>query len=122
MYEVTVQDDFSAAHKLRNYPGRCGGLHGHNWRVAVTVKSKRLDRASMVIDFRELKKKLDSILDELDHKYLNELPYFKKSHPTSENIARYIYQGMHSRLETSFKVFKVTVWETDTSWASYEKG
>ena len=121
MYKVSVEASFSAAHRLKNYPGRCESLHGHNWRVAVTVGSKRLDRVGMVMDFREMKKRLNEVLDELDHRCLNNLSYFKRHNPTSENVARYVYQRMRSRLGASFKISKVTVWETDASWASYEK-
>lgn len=118
MYQVSVEASFSAAHSLRKYPGRCESLHGHNWRVAVTVGSKRLDRVGMVMDFWKLKKGLAEVLDELDHRCLNDLPYFKRYNPTSENVARYLHQRMRPRLGTSFKI---TVWETDTSWASYEE-
>lgn len=113
MYEVTVQAEFSAAHRLRNYHE---DLHGHNWKVSVTVGSERLDDVGMVIDFRKLKERLSEVLGGLDHKYLNDLPYFKKLNPTSENIARYVYEKLRSD-----QIKEVTVWETDTAWASYKE-
>lgn len=121
MYKVKVISDFSAAHMLRDYKGKCENLHGHNWKVEVSVSSKKLDRLGMVIDFKELKRGLNSVLEELDHKNLNDLPYFKKVNPTSENIAKYIYDKMEDhRPLTIDHCLKVTVWESDTACATYE--
>jgi 6-pyruvoyltetrahydropterin/6-carboxytetrahydropterin synthase len=116
MYEAKVALSFSGAHSLRHYEGKCEELHGHNWKVEVTVTREKLDRLGMVIDFKRLKKKLNSVLDILDHKHLNDLPYFKKVNPTSENIAKFIHDKLN------LKSAKVTVWETDNSTASYYKG
>ncbi len=120
MYELTVESAFSAAHRLREYRGKCENLHGHNWRVEVTIASKQLDKRGMVIDFRKLKEKLGSILDKLDHTYLNELSEFKKINPTSENIASYIYSRL-KKLITGKKITvkKVSVWETKDTSATY---
>lgn len=120
MYELTVESGFSAAHRLREYRGKCENLHGHNWRVEVTIASKQLDNGGMVIDFRKIKEKLGSILDKLDHTYLNELSEFKKINPTSENIASYIYSRL-KKLITGKKITvkKVSVWETKDSSATY---
>ncbi|MDP8259534.1 MAG: 6-carboxytetrahydropterin synthase QueD [Candidatus Gygaella obscura] len=117
MFEIKVIADFSSAHRLRGYKGKCEGMHGHNWKVEVVLKSKTLDKLGMVKDFSEVKRVLNDILNELDHKCLNELDCFKKVNPTSENIAKYIYKG----LKKAYKSLKfVSVWESDTSCASYE--
>lgn len=122
MYKIKVISDFSSAHMLRQYKGKCENMHGHNWKIEARVASSKLDEAGMVMDFKELKRLLNAILDELDHKNLNELPYFKKINPTSENIAKYIYDQLAAddkRLTGSDYKLKVTVWESDTSAATY---
>jgi len=122
MFEVTVDMDFSAAHNLRGYRGKCESLHGHNWKVRVAVESKKLDQVGMVVDFKIIKEYLRSVLDLLDHKYLNQTSYFKKINPTSENIARFIYLKMKERLKkNSLAIGSVTVWETDNSFATYRE-
>ena len=120
MYEIEVTAQFNAAHRLRGYRGKCENLHGHNWKVSVSVKSQRLDKTGMVLDFKELKQKINSIIDKLDHSYLNNLEFFRKNNPTSENIARYIYDSIIRKIKKSvYKISKVTVWETDTCGASF---
>ena len=120
MYELTVESGFSAAHRLRNYRGKCENLHGHNWRVEVTIGSNQLDNKGMVIDFRKIKEKLGRVLDGLDHTYLNELSEFKKINPTSENIAGYIYSRLKKLIMgKKITVKKVSVWETKDSSATY---
>ncbi len=122
MYTVRVESHFSAAHKLRGYRGRCEALHGHNWRVEVEIRSAKLNTIGMVCDFKEIKKKLASILKELDHAYLNRIPYFKKHNPTSEKIAEFIYYKLKKRISNKDPALhKVSVWETDTSCAVFEK-
>ena len=118
MYSLRVEGAFSSAHNLRGYKGKCEELHGHNWRVQINIKSDRLDKIGMVLDFKLLKNKLSACLEQMDHKYLNKLPYFKKVNPTSENIAAYIYK----KLIVQTPLLKsVTVWENNTSCATYEK-
>lgn len=120
MYEVMVEGSFSAAHNLRGYRKKCEKLHGHNWKVRVGVRGGELDKTGMLIDFREVKNYLERTLEKLDHKYLNEISYFKVTNPTSENIARFIYNELKSRLKGShYMVSKVTVWESDTTSATY---
>lgn len=117
MYNIKAEGTFSSAHNLRGYKGKCEELHGHNWKVEITVSSNKLDKIGMVMDFKYLKAKLNEVLDKLDHKYLNDLPYFKKVNPTSENIAKYIYDN----LKTAVAAIKsVRVWESDNSSAAYE--
>lgn len=118
MYSVKVEADFSSAHNLRCYRGRCEELHGHNWKVEAVVSADKLDQAGMVLDFKYLKKRLNSILDKLDHKYLNGIVYFKKVNPTSENIAAFIYGALKKEIA---RLESVTVWENDTSAATYRE-
>ena len=123
MYEVTVEGSFSAAHNLRGYKKKCEKLHGHNWKVRVGILGTKLDRTGMLIDFRDVKDYLERILDKLDHKYLNEISHFKVTNPTSENIARFIYNELKAKLESSrYRVTSVTVWESDTTSATYFLG
>jgi len=119
-YTVKVSAQFSSAHSLRGYKGKCEDLHGHNWRVEVTAGAEELDNAGMVVDFKELRGVLKAVTAELDHEHLNELEYFKKINPTSENMARYIYK-MISGKRPELGISEVTVWETDTSAATYSE-
>lgn len=116
MYEVSVRANFSAAHSLRDYQGKCENLHGHNWAVEVAVSSKKLDKNGLLIDFTILKEKLNRILKKLDHTNLNKIPPFKKRNPTSENIAKYIF-NMFKR--DGLKPARVSVWESQNSCATY---
>lgn len=122
MYNISIRTEFNSAHKLRDYKGKCEGLHGHNWTVEVVVGGQRLNKIGMLVDFTDLKKEVSELLDQLDHKYLNELKMFKKINPTSENIAKFIYNGLVGICK-KYKVrpVRVTIWETPTSCASYEK-
>jgi len=114
MYEVSIKSEFSSAHRLRGYKGRCEELHGHNWKVEVNIRKEKLDKVGMIFDFKELKLKLNEILTPLDHHYLNDLAYFKKINPTSENIAKYVFDKLNRKLKSrKLKVSKVTVWESD---------
>ena len=122
MFEVSIAMDFSAAHNLKGYRGKCEALHGHNWKVEVSLGSDRLDEAGMVEDFKVVKEKLKGILDLFDHKYLNVLPYFKKKNPTSENIAKLIYQKLREKIEKrDLKVLFVKVGETQNCFAVYRE-
>lgn len=122
MFEIYIKSDFSSAHFLREYKGKCEDLHGHNWDVEVLILAKNVNKIGIAIDFKELKYKLNAILEKLDHKCLNNLSYFKKINPTSENIAKYIFDQLKPRLKNKFiKLFKVTVWESKSSYASYSR-
>ncbi len=117
MYRIKVEGHFSSAHNLRHYKGKCEELHGHNWKVEAVAACATLDKIGMLLDFKYLKMKLNKILEKLDHKYLNNIPYFKKHNPTSENIAKYIFDV----LKPQVKYLKsITVWETDNSCATYD--
>ena len=122
MYEVTIRAEFSAAHNLREVGGKCESLHGHNFKVEVAVESERLDDQGRVIDFRFLKEKTRTVLEGLDHKYLNELPSFQGQNPSSENLARYLFEEISHLVEQgSRRVGWVAVWESDTSRALFRR-
>jgi len=116
MYSIKIEAHFSAAHNLRNYKGKCEELHGHNWKVEAVVLSGKLDKSGMLLDFEYLKTELNKILEKLDHKYLNNISYFKKANPTSENIARYIYENLKMQVRD---LRSITVWESHNSCATY---
>lgn len=120
MYSLKIITSFAAAHCLVNYQGDCENLHGHNWKVEVTVTARELDKAGLGIDFKVLKRETNALLKTLDHKYLNELPPFLEASPSSENLARYIYGELSLKLNSdNVRVVMVTVWESDFASASY---
>jgi 6-pyruvoyltetrahydropterin/6-carboxytetrahydropterin synthase len=120
MYHLTIQTHFAAAHNLLNYQGDCENLHGHNWKVEVTVMTDELDDAGLGIDFKILKKQTKEIMNYLDHKYLNDLDAFKEISPSSEHISRFIFDRLVTNLsDYDVQVEKVTVWESDNAYATY---
>jgi 6-pyruvoyltetrahydropterin/6-carboxytetrahydropterin synthase len=120
MYELKIITQFAAAHRLENFYGKCEALHGHNWRVEVFLRGDRLDQAGLLMDFGAIKARTRELLEEIDHKYLNELPAFRDQNPSSENLARYLYERLAAALNRdSVLVSRVNVWESDTSCASY---
>lgn len=120
MYKLKVETSFAAAHCLIHYQGDCENLHGHNWKVEVTVTAMELDKAGLGIDFKILKGETNTLLKTLDHKYLNELSPFIESSPSSENIASYIYHELAKKFNNgNVKLDMVTVWESDFASASY---
>ena len=120
MYHVSIQTQFSAAHRLRNYHGRCENLHGHNWKIEVYVRGDRLAEDGTLIDFHDLKTATKKALDTLDHEFLNDLEPFREENPSSENIAKYIFGRIAEALaDRPVSVYKVTAWESDTACASY---
>jgi 6-pyruvoyltetrahydropterin/6-carboxytetrahydropterin synthase len=122
MFEITVKGQFNSAHQIRDYGGKCEELHGHNWLVEARVTKPDVADDGMVIDFAVLKKQLNIILDDLDHKFINDLEPFKTINPTSENMARHIYQRLSDMInDNDVKVSSVSVWETDTSCATYSE-
>ena len=110
MYELFIKTHFSAAHHLRNYTGKCANQHGHNWLVEVYCQCEELDEVGMAIDFVEIKREVNDLLESLDHKDLNELEYFKEHNPTSENLAKYLFDLLAGRLDDDrVRVSKVTI-------------
>jgi 6-pyruvoyltetrahydropterin/6-carboxytetrahydropterin synthase len=120
MYTVRVEADFAAAHFLKNYPGKCEQLHGHNYRVRACARGKVLDNSGMLYDFTLFKKALRGILENLDHKLLNELPAFSETGASAERIAEYIFRLIKSQLPDC-PLYSVEVFETDTSLAVYSE-
>lgn len=125
MFELTVDIPFSAAHKIEGHPGPCARLHGHNYRVVITVAGDRLNNLGILIDFGELKQACSEVIAPLDHSFLNELPAFADTNPTAEAIARHLYQGLtaalHPEPQTAIHVARVTVYESDRSAATYQE-
>ena len=122
MFRLKILTSFAAAHCLINYQGDCENLHGHNWRVEVTVRAGELDEAGLGIDFKILKAETNQLLKTLDHKYLNELPPFNGLSPSSENISRFLFRELSNKLNTdNIKVETITVWESDFACASYSE-
>ena len=120
MYELMIITSFSAAHRLENFYGKCEALHGHNWKVEVFLQGDKLDEAGLLQDFGAVKARTRELLEEVDHKYLNELPAFSQQNPSSENLAFFIFQRLSGVLNRDgVKVSRVSVWESDTSCASY---
>jgi len=116
MYEIKVKGNFSSAHNLRNYRGKCERLHGHNWIVEAVFAFRKLDKDGMAIDFHEAKAILKQAIEEMDHSYLNELKTFRSDNPTSENIAKVIFDRIRG---VSRNVKSVSVWENEGSCATY---
>lgn len=122
MYEIFVEDSFSAAHQIREYSGNCENLHGHNWKVKVFVKTSKLDNLGLGLDFRLLKKHVKEVLDLLDHKNLSETVFFKEKNPTSENIAEFIFGKLSGSLNfNGIKISKVEVHESKGSGVIYSE-
>ena len=119
-YTLKVVTDFAAAHSLRNYPGDCANLHGHNWKVEVEVIATALNEVGIGMDFKQIRKEAKAICDSLDHKYLNDLEAFSTANPTAENIAAYIFNELKKVLNTDTTyVSAVTIWETERACVTY---
>lgn len=116
MYEIRVKAGFSAAHNLKNYRGKCERLHGHNWMAEAVFSYSALDKAGMAIDFRAAKRNLENVAEKLDHSHLNDLKSLKKMNPTSENIAKFIYDEVKKKNKN---LRSVSVWENENSCAVY---
>jgi 6-pyruvoyltetrahydropterin/6-carboxytetrahydropterin synthase len=122
MYEVSVDETFAAGHALRGYKGKCENIHGHNYKVRVTLAGSELDSVGLLYDFVHLKRVIQDVIRSLDHRFLNEQPPFDKLNPSAENIARHIYDEasrLMQRAENGAGIASITVWETDTTSATY---
>lgn len=120
MYELRVKTDFAAAHRLTLVGHKCENLHGHNWKIEVCIKGDGLDEGGVLMDFGIIKKNLREIMEELDHKFLNELDIFSNCPPSSENIARIIADKMAKAVNTgTARLYSVTAWESDNSSATF---
>ena len=126
MFEVTVEHTFAAGHSLREYKGKCENVHGHNYRVQVTVEGERLNRIGLLVDFVDLKRDVRAVCERLDHQFINDLEPFTTVNPSAENIAKYLYDEVTTALDLTHsdppvRISQVKVWETDTSIALYRQ-
>lgn len=128
MFEVSVEESFAAGHALRGYRGKCENIHGHNYKVRVTLRGPELGSIGLLFDFKDLKDAIHSTIHRLDHQFLNEVPPFDAINPSAENLARYFYEEVARLLSTDApkgnpsapcSVERVTVWESDSTTASY---
>jgi len=120
MFELKILSEFAAAHRLREYGGDCEALHGHNWKVEVTVSGREVADNGLLLDFRLIKEATGQAVGSLDHRFLNDLEPFRQQNPSSENIARYIFRYVADRLNNEHvRVSRVTAWESDTACATY---
>ena len=123
MYEVTVEAGFSSGHYLRNYHGRCENPHGHNYKVRVTLAGKELDATGLLLDFKMLKQVMRPVIDRIDHQMLNDIEPFTEINPSAENLARYFFDETNKQLngmtDGRVRVHDCTIWETDTTSATY---
>jgi 6-pyruvoyltetrahydropterin/6-carboxytetrahydropterin synthase len=121
-YQLKVITGFASAHTLRDYPGECRRMHGHNWRVEVEVEANALDPLGMAIDFKTIKQRARDLASRLDHHYLNDIPPFDQINPTAENIAAWFYRELSHQLnDQRVRVSAITVWETDTASVRYSE-
>ncbi|SIT70986.1 6-pyruvoyltetrahydropterin/6-carboxytetrahydropterin synthase [Ectothiorhodosinus mongolicus] len=121
LYNLKVLTEFCAAHTLRDYPGNCARMHGHNWKVEVEVESSVLDNLGMVLDFKTIKQYAREVTEIVDHRYLNDLPAFQNQNPTAENIAAWFFKEMSERLSNNkgIQLKAITLWETDRACVRY---
>lgn len=122
MFEVMIERNFSSAHQLRGYRGKCENLHGHNYKIEIYARGRELDNIGLLVDFGELKQAADEVVAYLDHRNINELPPFDEElNPSAENLARYILERVASSVgDERVQVYKVRCFETPTSVATYE--
>ena len=126
MFEISVEKSFAAGHALRGYRGKCENVHGHNYKVRVTLTGAQLDSIGLLYDFVDVKQILESIIDRLDHRFMNEIPPFTELNPSAENLARYFYEEMVRGLAEAgpavpVRVGEVKIWETDVTTATYRE-
>jgi 6-pyruvoyltetrahydropterin/6-carboxytetrahydropterin synthase len=122
-FTLTSHLEFSAAHHLRGYDGNCARLHGHNWKVEVSVSGKQLNDVGMLLDFKEIKRRSKAVIDELDHFYLNNIPPFDAElNPTAENIAWFLFERLSKDInDERISVASVKVWENDRNAATFSR-
>jgi len=119
MYQVSVEGHFDAAHYLRDYHGRCENLHGHRFKVVVSLKAVKLNEIGLAYDFVDLKRHLGEVIAQFDHTCLNDVPPFDKINPSSENIAATIYDQLKSRFSDEVSLLSIEVWESPQTCVTY---
>jgi 6-pyruvoyltetrahydropterin/6-carboxytetrahydropterin synthase len=121
-YSLKIVTDFASAHTLRDYPGQCSRMHGHNWKVEAEVEATHLDEVGMGVDFKVIKQNTREITDRLDHHYLNEIPPFDQINPTAEHIAAYLYRELSDKINADhIQVKAITLWETERACVRYSE-
>lgn len=121
-YTLTIHTDFASAHTLRDYPGACSRMHGHNWKVEAEVEAESLDEMGMAIDFKKIKQATRALAGQLDHRYLNDIPPFNEINPTAENIAAWFHRQLSTEIDTeTVKVSAITLWETERARVRYTR-
>lgn len=120
-WRLTVRSDFSAAHALRHYQGKCESPHGHNFSVEAVVQGETLSPdTELLVDFSLLKHDLKRVLELLDHKDLNATPPFDRINPSSENLSRFIFRNLAPFVaERGVRLHSVTVGEKAAQSATY---
>ena len=116
-FEISIRREFSASHQLKLYDGSMEPLHGHNWKVKVTVAAAKLDGMGVVMDFHELERIVDGIVGPMHNRHLNEVAAFATANPSAENVALHV--GQKVTLPSGVKLISVEVWETADCSAVY---
>jgi 6-pyruvoyltetrahydropterin/6-carboxytetrahydropterin synthase len=124
MFEVSAEQTFAAGHALRGYQGKCENVHGHNYRVRVTLAGEQLNSIGLLVDFVDMKRLMKEIIEYLDHKFINDLPPFDKVNPTAENMAQWFCEQFQKGLDDGLaqvpaRVTEVVIWETEKNIATY---
>lgn len=120
MFEISVDYTFAAGHALRGYKGKCENVHGHNYKIRVAVGGEKLNSIGLVMDFVDLRAAIKALAERLDHRFMNDIPPFDALNPSAENLAKYFYEGLDSTTRSQgLRVQSVTVWETDTTSATF---
>lgn len=120
MFEITVEYSFAAGHALRGYRGKCENIHGHNYKLEVTLGGNKLNSIGLLMDFVDLKAVIKEIVKRVDHQFLNDLPPFDRLNPSAENMAKYFFDEIRAKLGgNEAGVKRVKVWETDVTSATY---
>lgn len=120
MYTLMVETKFASAHQLRGYRGKCENIHGHSWKVQVFVTAEKLNKIDLAVDFTDLRRIANEIIEPLDHACLNDIPPFTVINPSSENLAKWVFDSLREKVaDYQVKVQAVTVWESDSASATY---
>ena len=124
MFEISAEQTFAAGHALRGYKGKCENVHGHNYRVRVTIAGEKLNPIGLLVDFVDMKRLMKEIIEYWDHRFINDLPPFDQINPTAENMAQWFCEQMQQKLDSGVaqvpvEVKSVTIWETDSNIATY---
>ena len=122
MFQISVEETFSAGHALRGYKGKCENPHGHNYRVRVTLEGPQLDSIGLLYDFTHVKRTLREVIGALDHRFLNDLVPFDAINPSAENLAKYFHDQAARQMDplpNAPRIKQITVWETDECSATY---